>query len=139
MGLCCSAPRLAEKIRTARVNKERAEQLRDNAQLKAQQQEYDTTFNLYVQRSEAAAAAQVGRFPTSTLYNTLLSSVSTSSSYLPTTPLECAQEAEALAKRKAMAIKAREVLEEQMAERQVRGCGSVCTGEVLEQLMQRAG
>jgi len=76
---------LAEKIRTARVNKERAEQLRDNAQLKAQQQEYDTTFNLYVQRSEAAAAAQ---------------------------------EAEALAKRKAMAIKAREVLEEQMAERQ---------------------
>ncbi|KAF5828122.1 tumor suppressor, Mitostatin-domain-containing protein [Dunaliella salina] len=76
---------LAEKIRTARVNKERAAQLKDNAQLKAQQQEYDTTFNLYVQRSEAAAAAQ---------------------------------EAEALAKRKAMAIKAREVLEEQMAERQ---------------------
>jgi len=57
---CVAARRLAEKIRTARVNKERAMQLKDNAQIKAQQQEYDTAFNLYVQRSEAAAAAQVG-------------------------------------------------------------------------------
>jgi hypothetical protein len=57
--LLYNTPRLAEKIRIARVNKERATQLKDNAQIKTQQQEYDAAFNLYVQRSGAAAAAQV--------------------------------------------------------------------------------
>lgn len=41
---------LAEKIRAARVNKERQLQLQGNAVIKAQQQEYDAAFNLYVQQ-----------------------------------------------------------------------------------------
>lgn len=81
-------PRLAIKIRAARVNRDRAIQQQQNAEIKARQAEYDAAFNEYVQQSEAAATAQ---------------------------------EAQAQAYRRAQACKAREVLEEQMLERQVGG------------------
>eukprot|EP00195_Chlamydomonas_chlamydogama_P011039 CAMPEP_0202890232 /NCGR_PEP_ID=MMETSP1392-20130828/721_1 /ASSEMBLY_ACC=CAM_ASM_000868 /TAXON_ID=225041 /ORGANISM="Chlamydomonas chlamydogama, Strain SAG 11-48b" /LENGTH=479 /DNA_ID=CAMNT_0049573769 /DNA_START=242 /DNA_END=1678 /DNA_ORIENTATION=- len=49
---------LAEKIRIARMNKERSLQLQEKAQIKQQQMEYDHAFNTYVEQSEAAAAAR---------------------------------------------------------------------------------
>lgn len=42
--MCC-AGRLAEKIRAARVNKERAMQLQEKAQLAAQEAEYDHVYD----------------------------------------------------------------------------------------------
>ncbi|KAG2486968.1 hypothetical protein HYH03_014341 [Edaphochlamys debaryana] len=48
---------LAEKIRVARVNKERADQLVEKKQLTAQAQEYDRAINQYVNDSAAAAEA----------------------------------------------------------------------------------
>lgn len=39
------ARRLAEKIRTARINKERAQQLSDKKVLQTQQAEYDAAMN----------------------------------------------------------------------------------------------
>ncbi|PNH09539.1 hypothetical protein TSOC_003781 [Tetrabaena socialis] len=49
---------LAEKIRVARVNKERSEQLVEKKVLKGQQAEYDTSINLYVNQVAQEAAAQ---------------------------------------------------------------------------------
>lgn len=42
---CVTADRLAEKIRAARVNKERALQLKEKAQLAAQEEEYDKVYD----------------------------------------------------------------------------------------------
>ncbi|GFR46814.1 hypothetical protein Agub_g8451 [Astrephomene gubernaculifera] len=76
---------LAEKIRVARVNKERADQLVEKKVLSEQQQEYDRAINLYV--NQAAREAEV-------------------------------QEAENQAKRREANVRARLMLEDQMAERQ---------------------
>lgn len=52
------AARLAEKIRIAKMNKERAMQLQEKAHLQAEQREYDNTFNKYVDEVETAAEAR---------------------------------------------------------------------------------
>lgn len=49
---------LAEKIRIARINKERGLQLQEKAQIKAQQREYDDTYNKYVHETDLAAVAR---------------------------------------------------------------------------------
>ncbi|EFJ51321.1 hypothetical protein VOLCADRAFT_103570 [Volvox carteri f. nagariensis] len=76
---------LAEKVRIARVNKARADQLVEKKVLAEQQQEYDRAINQYV--NQAAAEAEV-------------------------------MEAENQAKRREANVRARMMLEEQMAERQ---------------------
>lgn len=78
------ACRLAEKIRLARVNKQRQDQLTEKAALQTQQREYDEAFNAHVTQSEAAAEARA-----------------------------VAEET----RRREQNVKARQVLEEQMAER----------------------
>ncbi|GLC44575.1 hypothetical protein PLESTB_001320800 [Pleodorina starrii] len=76
---------LAEKVRIARVNKERADQLVEKKALTAQQQEYDRAINQYV--NQAAAEAE-------------------------------AMDAENQAKRREANVRARMMLEDQIAERQ---------------------
>lgn len=44
--------RLAEKIRVAKVAKERSLQLQEKAQIRVQQAEYNTAFNTYVKRGK---------------------------------------------------------------------------------------
>jgi len=53
---------LAEKIRMAKVARERALQVQEKAQIKAQQLEYDTKFNAYVDEVDAAAQARQADF-----------------------------------------------------------------------------
>ena len=50
--------RLAEKIRIAKVTRERALQIQEKAQIKAQDAEYNQTFNAYVSEVEAAKEAR---------------------------------------------------------------------------------
>ncbi len=56
--------RLAEKIRAARVNKERAVQLQEKQQMATMQAQYDAAFNTYLEANEAAAAAREAEFQT---------------------------------------------------------------------------
>eukprot|EP00798_Chlamydomonas_sp_ICE-L_P020592 gene20592-27390_t len=76
---------LAEKIRTAKVNKERGLQLQEKAQIKVQQNEYETAMHTYVLETDNAAVAR---------------------------------EDELQARRREQNIRAREVLEEQIHEKQ---------------------
>ena len=79
--------RLADKIKTARINKERADQLVEKQTLRSQAAEYDRAFNQYLEQNDAAAVAR---------------------------------EAANQAQRRDNAVKARQMLEDQMAEKQVR-------------------
>jgi hypothetical protein len=54
--------RLAEKIRLAKVNKERSLQLHEKAQAKAQAAEYDNAFHKYIDEVDAAAEARISEF-----------------------------------------------------------------------------
>lgn len=49
---CDPACRLAEKIRAARVNKERALQLQEKAQIAAQEAEYDKVYDTVSSRTQ---------------------------------------------------------------------------------------